>query len=116
MAYIFKDRTDTFRPSLQQHKLLSPVAMTALTKSHLRLFKQIELVNRVWLDSVEAARQSEMELGRRLLERTDPTDAVTVCREWTSRRVVNFVADNHRITKLWLDFAQEIESGALDHG
>ena len=86
--------------------------MTALTKGHLRLFKQIELVNRVWVDSVEAARKSEMELGRRLLERTDPNDAVAVCREWMSRRVVNFVVDNHRINKLWLDFAQEIESAA----
>jgi hypothetical protein len=53
--------------------------MTALAKVHLRLFKQIELVNRAWLDSVDAARKSEAELGTRLLKCTDPKDAVSIC-------------------------------------
>jgi hypothetical protein len=102
-----EEGTTSFTLTLQQKNVLSPATMTALTKVHLRLFKHIELVNRIWLDSVDAARKSEMELGARLLKCTDTGDALVICQEWMSRRVINFVADNHRITKLWLDFARE---------
>jgi hypothetical protein len=114
VAHVHKGGPVTSRPGLQQQNVLSPVAMTALAKVHLRLFKQIELVNRAWLDSVDAARKSEAELGTRLLKCTDPKDAVSICQEWMSRRIVNFVADNHKITKLWLDCAQEMTSVAED--
>jgi len=104
MVHASKDGKSSSRSSLKQDDVLSPRVMFALTEAHLRLFKQIELVNRVWLDRIEATRQSEMELGARLLKCADPGDAVALCQEWMSTRVADFVADNQRIATLWLEF------------
>src|SRR5260370_31368409 len=107
MEHELNDGAATSKGGPPQRGMLSAVAKVALTKTHFRLFEQIELVNRAWLDSVEAAHKSEVELSRRLLRCTAPADAAAVCQEWMSRRVVNFVVHNHMMTKLWLDFVPD---------
>jgi hypothetical protein len=105
MVHTSKDGKSSFASSSKQDGVLSPRVTIALTESHLRLFKQIELVNRIWLDRIEVTLKSEMELGARLLICTDPGDAVALCHEWMSKRVADFVSDNQRIAMLWFEFA-----------
>jgi hypothetical protein len=114
VAYVSKDGMSSFGWRAKQDDVLSPRVMIALTESHLRLFKQIELVNRVWCDRIDATRRSEMELGARLLKCTDPGDAVALCHEWMSKHVADFIADNQRIATLWLEFAHSSVNRAKD--
>ena len=92
--------------------ILSPAAKDALTSAHLRLFEQIELANRSWIDSVDAARKSEADLTRRLIGCVTPDDAAAICEEWMARRIVNFIVHNHTMTKLWLDYAHDVANAA----
>ena len=92
--------------------MLSPAAKAALTSARLRLFEQIEHANRAWINSVDAARKSEVDLTRRLIGCGTPDDAAAVCEEWMARRIVNFVVHNHTMTKLWLDYAHEVANAA----
>lgn len=92
--------------------MLSPAAKDAFKSIRLHLFEQIEHANRAWIDSVDAARKSEVELTRRLIGCVTPDDAAAICEEWMARRIVNFVVHNHTMTKQWIDYANEVANTA----
>lgn len=114
MARVLKNDGSPSSSDFQRTDVLSPAAMTALTAAHLRLFKQIERVNRMRTEGIEEVRRSEAELGLRLLRCSAGADAVDICKEWMLRRAAHFVAENHRIVGLWMDFANEVANEASD--
>lgn len=113
MSQALNEEAACLDPRWQDSDILSPAAKTALTSTHLRLFEQIELSNRAWINSVEAARKAEVELTRRLIGCVTPDDAAAICQEWMARRIVNFVVHNHTMTKLWLDYAHDVANAAV---
>jgi hypothetical protein len=86
---------------------LALARMDVLIGAHRKLFDRVQSINRLWLARVQETRESEVQLGMRLLQSRNPTEASAVCNDWMLGRIANFISDNEMMTKLWFDLYAE---------
>ena len=98
----------TLRSHLGHSLHLAHSSSDALIEAHLRLYRQIETVNRKWFDRLGETRDSEVALGKALLQCPNPVEAAALCREWIMRQGTILAADMQDSSKLWLDFCSGI--------
>jgi hypothetical protein len=100
------------RSNLGHIQNLAQASSDAMIDAHLRLYRQIEAINRKWFDRLSETRDSEVALGNNLRNCADPAQAGALCREWVVSRGAIMASDMESFGKLWLDFcSQAISSG-----
>lgn len=98
------DTIGSMRKLIANVPMMGPRQMALMAESHIRLFKQIEDVNKVWTESVQRTKESETEFARRLIDCADPAKAAELCVEWMTARARSFLADSQSFSSLWLSF------------
>jgi hypothetical protein len=93
---------------------LALARMDVLIGAHRKLFDRVQSINRLWLARVEETRESEVQLGMRLLQSRNPAEASAVCNDWMLARIASFISDNEMMTKLWFDLYTEASGASSD--
>jgi hypothetical protein len=86
--------------------------LNALITANLRLAKEIERGYRTWWESAQRAHDADKELGSKLLQCSDPTQAVALYNEWVMNQAARFMEDAKGFSKVWLDFCTSIAQEA----
>ena len=81
----------------------------ALIGAHVRLFKQVEMIDRAWQERVALTRKAEVALGYSLLECHDPTSAISLCGEWMRRQAMDFASDMLAFAETLLEFSSHFD-------
>lgn len=82
--------------------------MNAIIDAHLRLHRHVEAMNRTWLESIQSAKDEEIELGRALRDCPSQSEAVSRCNAWLAVRAASFVADANRMSAMWMELLMDI--------
>ena len=81
--------------------------MALMAEAHLKLFRQIEDVNQVWLESVRRVSEAETDFAHRLKDCREPAKAAELCAECLAACTNALLAGSQRFTGLWFSFYSE---------
>ncbi|MGK9237251.1 hypothetical protein KXS07_36470 [Inquilinus limosus] len=78
--------------------------MAAFIDIQLGLFRQIETINRPWIERLQQARAAEADLFTWFMERNDPGRVISLWNTWLLEQTTELLKRNQRLAKTWVDF------------